>query len=234
MTLSIDKREFENNGFVAFDGPKYYPKFADMLAVFKSKYLLDHDSAETVRRRITLFAQSPEVQAYLSLMSQIIKQLDIDPVYCGPAVTHYTSNNSIGNSFGLGWHQDYPSMASSKRSVILWTSLTASSSSTHGMEVIPGSHKEGLLKGSQTEQGYYLDLTAKQQESAKVLELENGGICIFSSFLAHRTFVNSEFKQEKISFSQRFDDIGDQNWAAMGYPNAYKITVDRELYKNTL
>ena len=196
--------------------------------------MLGHGNPDIARRRIALFAHSPEVRTYLTVISRTIEQLGIDPVYCGPAVTHYTSNNLIGNSFGLGWHQDYPSMASSKRSVILWTSLTASSDSTHGMEVIPGSHKEGLLNGKQTEQGYYLNLAANQEKRAKVIDLKNGGICIFSSFLAHRTFVNNNFKGDKISFSQRFDDIGEQHWADLGYPNAYKTTVDRDLYTKTL
>ena len=57
----------------------------------------------------------------------------------------------------MPYHQDCPSMASSKCSVVLWLNLVDSNKETHGIEILPGYHLNGLLKGKQKKIGYILD-----------------------------------------------------------------------------
>ena len=225
------KSDFNNNGYVVISDDELMKDLSVLKIIFDLKIKSEIAKHAAPRKLISLFTNLPEVRDFIAKLASIVDQLDIEPVYCGPAVTHYTSNNEIGRSFGLDWHQDFPSMASSKSSVIAWASLTESGVSTHGLEVLPRSHTQGVLPGEQSEEGYVLDLTAKELEQSKILSLPNGGIVIFSSFLAHRTFVNSSFSGEKIAFSQRFDDFRDQEWHGSGLPIAYGNKVDRSLYK---
>ena len=226
------KSDFNNNGYAVISDGELMKDLSELKIIFDLKIKSKIAKHAAPRKLITLFTNLPEVRDFISKLASIVEQLDIEPVYCGPSVTHYTSNNEIGRSSGLDWHQDFPSMASSKSSLIVWTSLTESGASTHGLEVLPRSHAQGVLPGKQSEEGYVLDLTAAKLGQSKIISLPNGGIVIFSSFLAHRTFVNSSFSGEKIAFSQRFDDFHDQEWHGAGLPNAYGNKVDRSLYKS--
>lgn len=151
------------------------------------------------------------------------------PLFCGPAVSHYTDNDLTGNSYGLPWHQDFPSMSSSSNALIVWTSLTPCSSDTHGLEVAVGHHSSGLLSGSQTDSGYIL---SKQFFSnTLVLNTNPGDLVVFSPFLPHRTFVNLNSATYKLSLSRRYDDLTCPNWPNHQYANAYRTSVDRELFR---
>lgn len=189
------------------------------------------------RELIKRFADHPNVSSiYTSkTMIEIIKK-NIGfkiPIKCGPLVSHYTSNNKTGNSYGLPFHQDYPSMASSKQAIILWLNLVDSNEDTHGIELLPGLHRNGLLEGARDSSGYILE--KKFNEFVSVIpSIKAGDLLIMSCFLPHKTFVNPNYSESgwKLSLSQRFDDLADKNWAARGYQNAYKVVVDRELYLN--
>ena len=122
-------------------------------------------------------------------------------IFCGPVVSHYTSNDKTGSSYGLPFHQDYPSMASSKNSCIIWFCLEDCSSKNHSIAVIPGLHKNGLLPGDQNDGGYVLNLLDKDKEKEKILDIIAGDILIMSSFLPHKTYVNKMTKNFKLSLN---------------------------------
>ena len=152
-----------------------------------------------------------------------------DPVFCGPVVTHYTSHDLTGNSYGLPFHQDWPSMASSANSAIFWLSLSPSGPDTHGLEVVPGGHRDGLLDGTQQANGYVLD--RQIFDTSLVLRAEVGEIVVMSPFLPHRTFVNPSFIGWKLSLSRRVDDLQCPSWLERKFSNAYGTSVDRDLYR---
>ncbi|MFN3237965.1 MAG: phytanoyl-CoA dioxygenase family protein [Pseudomonadales bacterium] len=159
------------------------------------------------------------------------------PVQLGPVATHYTSNNKTGNEYGLALHQDYPSMASSLNSIVIWISLFEAGQHAHSMEVFPGSHSSGLLPGKQTETGYIIDPEVTDSLGVtKIIDTSEGEMVMFSPFLAHKTYVNSECGHEayKLSLSTRFSDIADAHWEENEFCNAYQTVVDRSLYKKML
>ena len=204
-------------------------------ALFKNSFERKFSNSPVINREIIKrFADHPLISSiYTSgTMVKILKDLGFKiPVKCGPLVTHYTSHNKSGNSYGLPYHQDYPSMASSKCSVVLWLNLVDSNKETHGIEILPGYHLNGLLKGKQKKIGYILDKKYSKFKSI-IPSVKTGDLLIMSAFLPHKTFVNSDFKGWKLSLSQRYDDLADKNWRVRGFKNAYQVKVDRKLYLN--
>jgi len=164
-------------------------------------------------------------------MIDIYGKLGIElPIFSGPCVTHYTSNNIIGQSFGLPYHQDFPSMASSVNSIIIWFNLFNSNPDTHSIEVVPGSHKFGLQEGQHTANGFVS--TKKYFSNSKILTLECGDILIMSTFLLHRTYVNKSCQMDKMSISRRIDDLNCKSWKKNNFANAYYTSVDRKLFES--
>lgn len=153
------------------------------------------------------------------------------PVFCGPTVSHYTSNDLTGKSFGIPLHQDYPSMASSKKSIICWISLNESGKNYHGIEVLKGFHNRGVLAGVQTESGYHLQQDSLDMSKIVNLDLMAGELLIISSYTPHRTYVNPNFDGWKLSISQRYDDLEDPMWFQNGFRTAYTTHVNRDLFK---
>lgn len=186
------------------------------------------------RNIIKRFAYSIEIQQIFSSenLKQIIRnQFNFEiPVFCGPVVSHFTSTNLMGRGFGLPYHQDWPSMASCKKSLIVWFCLSDCDSKTHSIAVLEGLHKQGLLKGNQKENGYEIDLTCENLKQEKILKIKAGELLFMSSFLPHKTFVNNESTISKVSLSRRIDDLSSTEWGEHKFVNAYNNSIDRELY----
>lgn len=226
------KNEFDAKGYVVLKNLELKAHVEKLKTKFEFEYMrLFENEISSNRNVIKRFADDFDVVKFFLApkIIQLVSELGISmPVYCGPLVTHYTSNDETGGSFGLPYHQDYPSMGSSLRSVILWTNLNDSTTETHGLIVVPGSHKNGLLPGDQMETGYVIAEQKFQTES--ILELQTGDLVAMSPFLVHKTFVNPKYKGWKLSLSRRVDDLACKDWKRRGYENAYKTSVNRSLY----
>lgn len=224
-------------GYVVINSVKLIQQVQEIKSLFHKEFesRMSQASPENNRELIKRFVDHPFVSG-LFCSNNFIKILNEEigfniPVKCGPTVSHYTSLDETGNGYGLPYHQDYPSMSSSKLSVICWLNLVDSSAESHGIELIPKLHKDGLLSGSQTDRGYILSDEVFDRRQSIVPQIKAGELLVMTSFTPHRTFVNSNFIGWKLSISQRFDDLSDSDWASRGYKNAYDIIVNREMYK---
>lgn len=230
---------FKNDGFTVVKANFLTQEVAAARDLFCTQFETRFGGDPSVNREIIKrFADHPFVVSIFCSKSfvEIVKKVTgiTTPVRCGPLVSHYTSNDKTGNGYGLPYHQDYPSMGSSLNSVICWLNLVDSGTDSHGIEIVPGRHKEGLLHGEQDKSGYLLDQTSLENAQSHVPQIDAGDLLIMSSFAPHRTYVNPEFEGWKLSLSQRFDDLADVEWAGHGYKNAYGVQVDRTLYVNRL
>jgi hypothetical protein len=223
---------FQKNGFVVARSEKIRKLVTKLKLEFESSFqcLFGNDSKAN-RNLIRRFADSV-LASRLFASSELIglaQQIGLRyPIFCGPPVSHYTHYDHTGNSYGLPWHQDFPSMASSSNSIIVWVSINDCSSQTHSIEVAPELHRNGILPGVQSESGYILSEQAFP--NSHILSIPAGDILLFSPFLPHRTFVNPNSKSYKLSLSRRFDDLSCKEWHKKGFDNAYRVTVDRSLY----
>lgn len=225
--------DLNKNGFLIVKSQTIRSHVNEAKKIFENQFKKKFSNDEVVNREIIKrFADHPFVSSiYTSkTMMKILKNIGFEiPVKNGPLFSHYTSNNKIGNSYGLPYYQDYPSMASSKCSVVLWLNLTDSNKETHGIEILPGYHLNGLLEGKQKKHGYILDKKYYKFKSI-IPSIKSGDLLIMSAFLPHKTFVNLDFKGWKLSLSQRYDDLADKDWRVRGFKNAYQVKVDRKLY----
>ena len=201
-------------------------------AKFETRFLVRfRDDPPHNRNIIKLLAEDMAVKRFFcsaDIVGMLNNALKMDhPVQTGPIVTHYTASDATGNSYGLPYHQDWPSMGTSTRGVIAWTSITDIGQSGPGLRIIPGSHLHGLWPGRQTESGYVLD--QQEIDGFQDVEIEAGQVLFMSPFLVHRTRT-SPSSDWKLSLSCRFDDFDCMEWERRSFVSAYRTTVDRQVY----
>jgi hypothetical protein len=228
--------KYHRDGYVIAHSEILRSQILALKSTFEEKFQRRFGNDLTINRNlIKRFADSIEI-ANLFASPELIAMIRslglISPVYCGPVVSHYTHSDVTGNSYGLPWHQDFPSMASSSNAIVVWVSVNLCNIHTHSLEVGSGLHAQGLLPGEQLNKGYIL--SDQNFADSNVLDIMIGDVLIFSPFLPHRTYVNPLSTDYKLSFSRRFDDLECPKWAERKFVNAFGVSVDRELYTNSL
>lgn len=126
-------------------------------------------------------------------------------------------------------HQDWPAMQSSLDSVIAWSSLMdVRSEKNYPLEVIPGSHRNGLLPGITHDHVYEVAPSHYDPDQFRPLLVDRGDVIIFSSFLIHRTGVGSA-DQIRFACSTRYENVVEETNIQRAYPSIHRRTVDREI-----
>ncbi len=131
--------------------------------------------------------------------------------------------------FGVGAHQDFPSVQGSLDGLVVWIPLTDVDTDAFPLEVIPGSHRRGLVTAvDETSNGWritdaYLDQMTFQPVSAKT-----GDVVFMSGFTIHRSGLSGS--RLRIALSTRFDNASEPSFIARGYPTAYQRSVHREQF----
>lgn len=227
--------EYKENGYCIVAGViENIDAIIDLFEIkYKSKFT---DNVVLNRNLLKCFANEPLIRKIfiLNKLLDLLKNIEIrHPIYTGPVVTHYTSFDITGGAYGLKMHQDWPSMATSDNGVISWMSLFDTNSSSHGISVVPGSHKYGCLPGVQTDIGYVVE--EEFTKNSINLEIERGSFLLMHPWLVHATYVNPMVRHSeyKLSLSTRFDDLDCEQWAYRNFRNAYTVSVDRDMWIST-
>jgi ectoine hydroxylase-related dioxygenase (phytanoyl-CoA dioxygenase family) len=231
-SMKIIDGDFEQDGFLIVAAHDSQAQMQAIRERFEARYLSKfRDDPTRNRNVIKLLAEDIAIKRFFcsaDIVSVLHGQLKIaEPVQTGPIVTHYTASNTTGNNYGLPYHQDWPSMGTSTRGVIAWTSITDIGTSGPGLRIVPGSHRLGLWPGTQTDGGYVLE--QQEIEGFRDMEIEAGHILFMSPFLVHRTRTSAT-SHWKLSLSCRFDDFGCEEWDRRNFVSAYKTAVDRQAY----
>lgn len=148
-----------------------------------------------------------------------------DLILIGTPVVHIISPDFriSGGYYGAAAHQDWPSTQGSLDMVTVWIPLTDASIGNFPLEVIPGSHKQGLRDGKMN--GSVLEVEADDKEFHPI-ECKVGDVVLMSGFTVHRTGPGAGFRA---AVSQRFDNAAEPTFIERGYPCAQKRVVDREI-----
>jgi hypothetical protein len=127
----------------------------------------------------------------------------------------------------LDVHQDWRSMQGSLDSVVVWLPLIDIDKSLGALEVIPGSHKWGLLEAEIIDG--YGHLRQGVREGAPVpVEVERGDALFFSTFLVHQSGTNvSESIRWSCHF--RYNNLREQTFIERGFPHPYLYRPQEEL-----
>jgi ectoine hydroxylase-related dioxygenase (phytanoyl-CoA dioxygenase family) len=184
----------------------------------------------------TMSALSRVYDVHKLFMSDEIRNLigsikiDSPLIPTGPVVHTMSRDLMIpGGYYGLPPHQDYPSMQSSLDSVIVWVPLVNIDKNFYPLEVIPQSHRDGMLPGKVTEKYYEIDPSCYRNEDFLPVEVEAGDVVLMSSFTIHRSGTEGRRNDVRISCSIRFDNAEEETFITRTYPTVYKRTVDRAI-----
>jgi hypothetical protein len=230
--MKIVAGDFLARGFAIVEAPDCVALMQLIQTKFEKRIASRFDE-NVIRNRnlIKLLAEDLDVKRFFcsdDVTRTLTEYLGMaEPVQTGPIVTHYTASDATGNHYGLPYHQDWPSMGTSSKGVIVWTAISDVAAEGPGLRIVPGSQLHGLWPGEQTNAGYILS----QQEPEGYLDISiaAGQILLMSPFLVHktRTCVAGGWK---LSLSCRFDDLACSEWNRRNFVSAYRTTVDREIY----
>jgi len=134
-----------------------------------------------------------------------------------------------GGYFGLGAHQDFPSVQGSLDGLVVWIPLTDVDRDAFPLEVVPGSHRRGLItEVEQTLNGWQIPASAFAEEDFVPVQVKAGDVVFMSYFTAHRSGLRGD--RLRIALSTRYDNADEASFVARTYPTAYQRSVHREQY----
>lgn len=153
---------------------------------------------------------------------------------CGVAIHVVADDLKIpGGYFGWGAHQDWSSSQGSLDEFVLWTPLMNVGRDFYPIEIIPGSHKLGVLPGDRTSanaRGALITIEPGLLDEKKFVpvEMERGDAVIFSGLLVHRTGSGTRTGL-RIACGARFDNVQDPTFVERGYPCAFRLHAETEM-----
>lgn len=136
------------------------------------------------------------------------KVLDIVQQLIGPDVYFHSSKLMFKPARGgrrKPWHQDYAYWTQMKqaRQVTVWGAVDPATRANGCIQVIPGSHKEGLIPHHQWED-YMIDESGIEQREIVYAEMAPGDVLFFDVLTLHASDPN-ESDQPRLSFIIDFD-----------------------------
>jgi ectoine hydroxylase-related dioxygenase (phytanoyl-CoA dioxygenase family) len=180
-----------------------------------------------------------QVQHSLSLMrlatsekiELLLKELNLTYPNLSVRPTIFFNSKNLDNN-GRYWkleaHQDWRSSQGSLDSVTIWLPYVDCDVQLGALQVIPGSHKQGLLPCSSVDYYSELDEDTYDEKAFIDVPMSKGDLLIFNSFLVHRSGTNST---QRIRWSSqfRFNNLNDKHFKTRGIPNAYIYRPSSEL-----
>ncbi len=119
----------------------------------------------------------------------------------------------------LSAHQDWRSMQGSLDSVVVWVPLVRIDRALGALEVIPGSHRLGLLPADMADGYGHIDAPIDASRFMPV-EVEKGDLLVFSTFLVHQSGTNVT-DGIRWSCHFRYNNLREQTFIDRGLPHPY-------------
>lgn len=118
-------------------------------------------------------------------------------------------------------HQDWRSMQGSLNSIVAWVALVDIDLSLGALEILPGSHLNGLQTGEMVDSFGIIPDTVLEGKSWLPIEVKKGDVLFFSSFLIHQSGNNSTENGIRWSCHFRYNDMNEPDFIERGYPHPY-------------
>ncbi len=133
--------------------------------------------------------------------------------------------------FGLVPHQDFPSVQGSLDGVVVWLPLVKVDRNNFPLEVIPCSHKRGLLPMvGDGNTSWEIRPDQYREEDYIPAEVDVGDVIFMSMFTVHRSSKNGTPGRYRLALSSRFDNADETTFIERCYPSAYERNVHRAQY----
>jgi phytanoyl-CoA hydroxylase len=127
----------------------------------------------------------------------------------------------------LSAHQDWRSMQGSLDSMIVWIPLVDIDRKLGALEVIPGSHRQGLRPSEMTD-GYGHMMQPVDAGEFVPVEVRTGDALFFSSLLVHQSGTNSS-DLLRWSCHFRYNNLREPTFVSRGFPHPYIYKPQEEL-----
>lgn len=203
-------------------------------AIFSDMQKLHSASLEKYLASLKLCAKTASiVQAIMdSNILNFTRSVGITlPVFQTQPVFHVMAENLKFKDgyFGVGAHQDWPTLQSGLDTVTTWVPLVPVKENTFTLEIVPKSHLLGFCESTETQNIHEImpDVYG-HLESIKV-QMEPGDVLVFSVFLIHKSEIQSHQLAFRMAYSMRYENGSDSNFINRNYPFSQKRVVDRAL-----
>jgi phytanoyl-CoA hydroxylase len=123
-------------------------------------------------------------------------------------------------------HQDWRSMQGSLDSVVAWVALVDVDERLGALEVVPGSHRRGLL--AERFVNGFGETAEFADEDFTAVPMAKGDALFFSSFLVHRSGTNVT-DALRWSAQFRYNNLAEATFVARGYPHSFIYKAVDEL-----
>ncbi len=145
-------------------------------------------------------------------------------------VIHYMSNQLKieGGYHQSPIHQDWRSVQGSLDGITLWLPLFDVGIDDYPLEVIPGSHRRGLLPSVDDAFGHRVADGEVDAREFTPLIVRRGDVVLFSGFLVHRT-GSAGGRHVRIALSYRYNNAAESSFINRGYPSPYTYGADMRL-----
>jgi ectoine hydroxylase-related dioxygenase (phytanoyl-CoA dioxygenase family) len=128
--------------------------------------------------------------------------------------------------FGLAAHQDFPSVQGSLDGFVVWIPLVDIDKERYPLEVIPESHKEGVLPSIENSDSILEINPGIYNESDFIsVECEIGDVVFMSNFTVHRSSQHGNDKL-RLACSTRYDNANEKTFIDRCYPSGYQRSVN--------
>lgn len=160
-----------------------------------------------------------------------VKSIGIDlPVFQTAPVMHLMSHSlKIPDGYqGFGVHQDWPTLQGGLDTVTLWFPFVDVDQNLFTMDLIPGSHRAGLLP--YTRKNHIFEVNPEHYREADFIPMvaQRGDIVFMSSFTIHRSSLQGDDRL-RVSTSMRYENAAEPHFIARRYPFAQKRSVIPDL-----
>jgi len=152
------------------------------------------------------------------------------PVFQTTPVVHLMANDlNIPNGYhGVGAHQDWPTLQGSLDTVTIWIPFVPVDANLFTLEIIPESHKHGLLPYTRQANIFEVDSNCYDPAKFLAIEAEPGDVVFMSTFAIHRSSTTGDDRL-RLATSMRYENAGEPHFIARTYPFAQKRSVLAEL-----
>ena len=164
-------------------------------------------------------------------IENILKELGIEKPVIGARPAMQFNSRFLSKDGSKHWkldaHQDWRTGQGSLDSTVIWFPMVDAGAEIGALQVIPGSHKTGLLESSAS--GYQGGITATLKDEDFVqTEFQVGDLLVFSAFLVHQS-GNNITRNIRWSVQLRYNNLAEPTFIERGYPMAYIYKPETDL-----
>lgn len=152
------------------------------------------------------------------------------PVISTRPVVHIVSDGLVvpGGYHRTPPHQDWRSVQGSIDAVTAWVPLVPVASGQSTLDVIPGSHRQGLMPAVEHPFGTEVEPDRFDDQEFVPIDAEPGDVVLFSMFLVHRT-GQGQGDGVRWAVSYRYNNLDEPSFAKRDFPNPYVYKPREEL-----